>query len=130
MTAWRIATSSRAVRTRARVPNEYSTFTLPAGTTAWYHDLNGHYEAEYKKQDIAEVKAGQWAGPPVTFQLPGNAGYGSITEANLASYSGMGLESDGGRAWVVGLGHRQPLNYRTSSATDAMKRNASLHRRR
>ena len=57
------------------------------------------------------MKAGQWAGPPVTFQLPGNAGYGSITEANLVNYSGMGLESDGGRAWVVGLGHRQPLNY-------------------
>src|SRR4051812_29417362 len=81
----------------ARVPNEYSAFTLPAGTTVWYHDLDGHYEAEYHRQDIAEVKAGQWAGPPVTFQLPGDAGYGSITEANLASYSGMGLESDGGR---------------------------------
>jgi alpha-glucosidase len=95
----------------ALIPNEYSTFTLPAGTTVWYHDLNGHYEAEYDKQDIAEVKAGQWAGPPVTFQLPGNAGYGSITEANLVNYSGMALESDGARAWTVGLGHRQPLNY-------------------
>src|SRR4051794_25446652 len=95
----------------ARVPNEYLAFTLPAGTTVWYHDLEGHYEAEYDKQDVAEVKAGQWAGPPLTFQLPGDAGYGSITEANLVNYSGMGLESDGGRAWVVGLGHRQPLNY-------------------
>jgi alpha-glucosidase len=95
----------------ARVPNEYSTFTLPAGTTVWYHDLSGHYEAEYDKQDVADVKAGQWAGPPVTFQLPGDAGYGSITEANLVDYSGMALEADGHRAWVVGLGHRQPLNY-------------------
>jgi alpha-glucosidase len=95
----------------ARVPNEYSTFTLPARTTVWYHDLGGHYEAAYNQQDVAEVKAGQWAGPPVTFRLPGNAGYGSITEANLVNYSGMALESDGARAWVVGLGHRQPLNY-------------------
>ena len=94
-----------------RVPNEYSKFILPAGTTVWYHDLDGHYEAEYEKQDISEVKAGQWAGPPVTFQLPGNAGYGSITEANLVNYSGMGLESDGRRGWIVGLGHRQPINY-------------------
>jgi alpha-glucosidase len=94
-----------------RAPNEYSTFTLPAGTTVWYHDLGGHYEATYNKQDIAAVEAGQWAGPPVTFELPGNAGYGSITEANLVNYSGMGLESDGRRGWVVGLGHRQPLNY-------------------
>ena len=58
-----------------RVPNEYSKFVLPAGTTVWYHDLDGHYEAEYDQQDISEVKAGQWAGPPVTFQLPGSAGY-------------------------------------------------------
>lgn len=94
-----------------RVPNEYSTFILPAGTTVWYHDLDGHYEAEYDKQDISEVKAGQWAGPPVTFQLPGRAGYGSITEANLVNYSGTGLECDGRRGWVVGLGHRQPINY-------------------
>jgi hypothetical protein len=66
-----------------RVPNEYSQFILPAGSTVWYHDLSGHYEAEYDKRDISEVKAGQWAGPPLTFQLPGGAGYGSITEAGL-----------------------------------------------
>ncbi len=94
-----------------RVPNEYSTFILPAGATVWYHDLDGHYEAEYDRRDISEVKAGQWAGPPVTFQLPGSAGYGAITEANLVNYSGMGLESDGRRGWIVGLGHRQPINY-------------------
>ncbi|HEX41442.1 MAG TPA: hypothetical protein ENN81_05205, partial [Phycisphaerales bacterium] len=28
-----------------RIPNEYSQFILPAGTTVWYHDLDGHYEA-------------------------------------------------------------------------------------
>jgi alpha-glucosidase len=94
-----------------RVPNEYSTFVLSAGTTVWYHDLGGHYEAEYDQQDVSEMRAGQWAGPPVTFQLPGSAGYGSITEANLVNYSGMGLESDGRRGWIVGLGHRQPINY-------------------
>ncbi len=94
-----------------RVPNEYSKFILPAGATVWYHDLDGHYEAEYDRQDVAEVKAGQWAGPPVTFQLPGGTGYGSITEANLVNYSGLGLESDGRRGWIVGLGHRQPINY-------------------
>jgi alpha-glucosidase len=95
----------------ARVPDEYSTFVLPTGTTAWFHDLEGHYEAAYAKQDIAEVKAGQWAGPPVTFQLAGGAGYGAITEANLANYAGMALEADGRGGWVVGLGHRQPVNY-------------------
>jgi alpha-glucosidase len=94
-----------------RVPDEYSQFILPAGSAVWYHDLSGHYEAEYDKRDISEVKAGQWAGPPLTFQLPGNAGYGSITEACQVNYAGMALECDGRRAWIVGLGHRHPLNY-------------------
>lgn len=94
-----------------RVPNELSNFILPAGTTVWFHDLGGHYEAAYQKQEISEVEAGQWAGPPLTFQLPEGAGYGSITEANLVNYAGMALEADGRRGWIVGLGHRQPLNY-------------------
>ncbi len=94
-----------------RVPNEYSQFVLPAGSTVWYHDLGGHYEAEYKQQDTVDVKAGQWAGPPLTFQLPDGAGYGSITEACQVNYAGMALECDGRRGWVTGLGHRHPLNY-------------------
>lgn len=94
-----------------RVPDEYSNFVLPAGTTVWFHDLDGHYEATYQKMDIGNVQPGQWAGPPLTFQLPSGAGYGSITEANLVNYSGMALEADGRRAWTTGLGHRQPLNY-------------------
>jgi alpha-glucosidase len=95
----------------SRVPDEYTTFVIPAGSTVWYHDLGGHYEAVYKKNDISDVGAGQWAGPPLTFRLPGNAGYGSITEADLINYSGMALEADGRRGWITGLGHRQPLNY-------------------
>ncbi len=95
----------------SRTPDEYTTFVLPAGCTVWSHDLDGHYEAAYKKQDISGIEAGQWAGPPVTFRLPGDAGYGSITEANLVNYSGMALEADGRRGFITGLGHRQPLNY-------------------
>ena len=95
----------------SRVPDEYTTFVIPAGSTVWYHDLDGHYEAPYEKNDISDVPPGQWAGPPVTFKLPGSAGYGSITEANLVNYSGMALEADGRRGFITGLGHRQPLNY-------------------
>jgi alpha-glucosidase len=94
-----------------RVPDEYSQFIVPAGAAVWYHDLDGHYEAEYEKQDSAEVKAGQWAGPPLTFELPGNAGYASITEACQVNYAGMALECDGRRGWIVGLGHRHPISY-------------------
>jgi alpha-glucosidase len=95
----------------SRVPDEYTTFVVPAGSTVWNHDLSGHYEAAYKKQDISEIEAGQWAGPPVTFKLPDSADYGSITEADLVNYSGMALEADGRRGLITGLGHRQPLNY-------------------
>ena len=95
----------------SRVPDEYSNFVLPAGTTVWFHDLDGHYEAAYEKADIGDVPPGQWAGPPLTFKLPDGAGYGSIIEANLVNYAGMALEADGRRGWIVGLGHRQPLNY-------------------
>ncbi|UCC98807.1 MAG: glycoside hydrolase family 97 N-terminal domain-containing protein [Phycisphaerales bacterium] len=94
----------------SRVPDEYTTFVLPVGSTVWSHGLGGHYEAPYKKRDVSEIEAGQWAGPPVTFKLSGG-GYGSITEANLVNYSGMALEADGRRGFVMGLGHRQPLNY-------------------
>jgi alpha-glucosidase len=98
--------------TAARVPNEWTAFAVPAGSTVWYHGLvGGHYEAPYLRKDAAEVRPGEWAGPPLTFKLPAKGGYASITEANLVNYSGMALEADGRRGWVVGLGHRQPLNY-------------------
>ncbi len=96
----------------SREPDEYSTFNIPASSTVWYAGMaEGHYEAPYSKKNISEVQAGEWAGPPLTYKLPLDAGYASITEANLVNYSGMGLEADGRRGWTVGLGHRQPLNY-------------------
>jgi alpha-glucosidase len=95
----------------SRVPNEFTKFIVPAGSRVWFHNLDGHYEAPYIDEDIADVKAGQWAGPPVTFRLPDGKGYGVITEANLVDYSGMALECDGRRGWIVGLGHRHPINY-------------------
>ncbi len=94
-----------------RVPDEYTTFIVPAGSTVWYHDLDGHYEAEHKKGDITEVQPGEWAGPPLTGKLPAGNGFFSITEANLVDYSGMALEADGRRGWITALGHRQPLNW-------------------
>lgn len=107
--AWRhvVAGQDAAVR----VPDELSTFVLPAGATVWYAGMaEGHYEAPYQQKDVSVVEPGEWAGPPLTFRLP-DGGYGSITEANLVDYAGMGLEADGRRGWIVGLGHRQPLNY-------------------
>jgi alpha-glucosidase len=98
--------------TASRVPDEYSTFNLPVDATVWYAGLaDGHYEAPYIRQTVSEVRASEWAGPPLTFKLPRGAGYAAIAEANLVNYSGMGLESNGRGGWAIGLGHRQPLNY-------------------
>jgi alpha-glucosidase len=96
---------------KPRVPDEASRFILPAGSTVWYHDLEGHYEGVHVKKDISEIKAGEWAAPPVTFKLPGGMGYASITEAALANYSGMALQADGDGGFRVRLGHSHPPSY-------------------
>jgi alpha-glucosidase len=96
----------------ARASDEYSVFVIPDGSTLWYGGLaDGHYETEFVKKNSSDVRAGEWAGPPLTFKLPLDSGYASITEANLVNYSGMALEADGRRGWITGLGHRQPLNW-------------------
>jgi alpha-glucosidase len=94
-----------------RVPDEATTFLFPAGSTVWYHDLEGHYEGVHHKADIAAIKAGDWAAPPLTFKLPGGAGYASITEAALVNYSGMALQADGQRGFTLRLGHSHPPSY-------------------
>src|SRR5262249_3167065 len=52
-----------------------------------------------------------WGAPPVTFKLPGKAGYASITEAALFNYSGMALEADGRGGFTLALAHKQPVSY-------------------
>jgi alpha-glucosidase len=97
--------------TALRVPDEATRFVLPAGSTTWYHDFHGHYEGVHAKKEIGGMKAGEWAAPPLTFKLPGDAGYASITEAALVNYSGMGLKADGQRGFQVVLGHQHPVSY-------------------
>jgi alpha-glucosidase len=94
-----------------RVPDEATRFVLPAGSTVWYHDLEGHYEGVHDRKDVGEVKAGEWAAPPLTFRLPDGAGYGSLTEAGLVNYAGMALQADGRRGFAVVLGHKHPACY-------------------
>lgn len=107
---------------RLRVPDEASTFLIPARSTVWYHDLQGHYEGVHVKKDISEIGSGQWLAPPVTFKLPDGEGYASVTEAALTGYAGMALEADGARGLRVRLGHSHPpshpflLRYGTNEA--------------
>lgn len=92
-------------------PDESTTFVIPAGSHVWYHDMYAHYEGIHEKKEISEVKAGEWAAPPITVNLPDNRGYVCITEAALMNYAGMSLQADGKRGLVTRLGHDQPAGY-------------------
>jgi hypothetical protein len=85
----------------ARVPDEATGFQVPAGSTVWYHDFEGHYEGNHVKREIREVRPGDWAAPPLTLGLPDGAGYASITEGGLRHYAGMGLQADGKGAFLA-----------------------------
>ena len=95
----------------SRVPDAGTAFKLPVGSTVWTHGLRGHYEELYERRKIEDVPAGEWAGPPVTFKLPGTGGYASITEADLRGYAGMALQADGGNTFRERLGHDHPASY-------------------
>lgn len=95
----------------SRVPDEATAFTMPAGTTVWFHDFVGHYEGIHQKKAIGEVKEGEWAAPPLTIKLPNRAGYAAITEGALINYAGMGLQADGQRGFKAVLGHALPISH-------------------
>jgi alpha-glucosidase len=94
-----------------RTPDEATTFRLPDQALVWSHDLIGHYEGRYVKRLMIDVPSGDWAAPPVTFKLPDNAGYASITEAALIHYAGMALQADGHGLYRARLAHDHPVSY-------------------
>ena len=96
---------------RARVADDVTVFRIAAGSTAWYHDLEGHYEGNYKKHAFDEIEHGDLAATPLTFRLPDGAGYGSITEGALRHFDGMALVADAGHSFRALLGHSQPVSY-------------------
>ncbi len=95
----------------SRVPDEATQFRLPTGTVAWCHDLEDLYEGIYKRRNITAFQPGAWAAPPVTFVLPQNSGYASITEADLRNYSGMALQADGQNGFYARLAHSEPITW-------------------
>ena len=95
----------------SRVVDESTTFVLPAGSSAWYHDLRGHYEGAYSRKDVSEIPVGEWAAPPVTIKLSADAGYVAITEAAIVDYAGMALQADGEHGLRLRLGHAHPASY-------------------
>jgi alpha-glucosidase len=95
----------------SRIPDELTEFNIPAGSTIWYHDLNGHYEGQHTKKLIDSVTAGQWIAPPATFKLPDAAGYASITEADLKNYTGMALQAKEPGKLVLQLADHHPISH-------------------
>ena len=94
-----------------RVPDEASTFKIPAASTLWLHDFEGHYEGVHRRKEISAVKEGEWAAPPLTTKLPNRGGYIAITEAALRNYAGMGLQADGKGGFTTVLGHALPVSH-------------------
>jgi alpha-glucosidase len=94
-----------------RTPDEATVFSFPAGSTVWYHDLDGHYEGVHERKDIEDVQEGDWAAPPLTARLPDGLGYASITEAALSQYAGMALQADRRGGFAARLGHAVPASY-------------------
>jgi alpha-glucosidase len=94
-----------------RVLDEATSFRPAAGSTAWYHDLRGHYEGVHARKAVAETKAGEWAAVPLTFRLPAGRGYASITESSIAGYAGMALQTDGAAGFAARLGHSHPASH-------------------
>ncbi|WP_300692859.1 glycoside hydrolase family 97 protein [uncultured Bacteroides sp.] len=94
-----------------RTPDEHTVFTLPAGSQVWYHDMYCHYEGIHLKKEVSEIRQGEWAAPPVTVQLPGDAGYLCLSEAALMNYAGMSLQANGKNGFETKLGHAQPAGY-------------------
>ncbi len=95
----------------SRVPDEGTAFTIPSGSTVWFHDFEGHYEGIHQKKAMADVKDGEWAAPPLTIKLPNGAGYAAITEGALMNYAGLGLRADGRRGFQAVLGHALPVSH-------------------
>jgi alpha-glucosidase len=108
--AFRYVVPEAGART-GRVPDEATGFSFPAGSTVWYHDLDGHYEGTYDRKAVEDVAEEDWAAPPLTAQLPDGAGYASITEAALSSYAGMALQADRRGVFQARLGHAVPASY-------------------
>jgi alpha-glucosidase len=97
--------------TGRQVPDAAVAFTIPQGATIWSHVLRNHYEDQYTRRQIEEMPPGEWAGPPVTFQLKNKGVYASITEADLRHYPGMALQANGGNVLLERLGHSHPPSY-------------------
>jgi alpha-glucosidase len=98
--AFRYITNSKGA---ADVEKDITAFVLPAGSIIWSQPNIKYYEGRYGKKLIDTVKTGELMGPPVTIELPENAGYAAITEGGLTNFAGMSLMAIGNNTLVANL---------------------------
>jgi alpha-glucosidase len=87
----------------AVVDQDSSQFNIQEGAMVWSQPNIKAYEGRYAKKNIADFKAGELAGPPLTIELPGNTGYAAITEGGLTDFAGMSLIADGNNGFRANL---------------------------
>lgn len=81
-----------------KVYGDFAAWGFPDTATIWRKGAgNRSYEDEYKPSLIRELDKGHRFMMPATIELPSDAGYALITEANLVNYGDHALE--------VGAGH-------------------------
>lgn len=87
----------------AIIEKDNTEFVLPGTSIIWSQNNIKYYEGRYGKKIIDTGKAGDLMGPPVTIELPGNAGYAAITEGGLTDFAGMSLIVNGQRILQANL---------------------------
>ncbi len=92
------------INTDAAIINKDTTaFAIPAGSTLWSQNNIKYYEGRYSKKKMEDYKPGELAGPPVTIELPDNAGFAAITEGGLTDFAGMSLRANGNNTFSANL---------------------------
>ena len=85
----------------ARLTGDLTSWTPPAGAKVWWSPYG--YETLHQGGPIDSIPAGKALSPPATVELPGGAGFMTLTEADNSSFADMGLVREGGRlaaSWV------------------------------
>ena len=86
------------------IDGEATSFALPARSRCWYFERPNDWKLKtyagiWRSAPVEEMlqvsPTGPVQGPPLVFELPGDAGFAAVSEAALFDYSGMRLRAIG-----------------------------------
>lgn len=81
------------------IDKDFTTFTIPTGSTIWSQPNFTHYEGKYGVKKAEEFKLDDRLGPPASILLPDLKTYLAITEGGLTDFAGMSLIANGNRSF-------------------------------